>query len=114
MQLRVQHLDLQRARVRDVNVGHVADVHPLGTVNPVLRAPRIEVTACRLEARLARADRVNMERMSAGSIDAVCLLQLAHVARDLDDVVVRDALDRRHVAEFPVMGANALPCGEAE
>jgi len=43
------------------------------------------------------------------SIDAVRTLNRAYICDDLGDVVVREARDRGHVAELPVMGAHALP-----
>ena len=65
-QLGVEHLDLQRARVRDMDVRHVADMHAAFGEEAVFVAARIEMSARRLEGRLALSDRMDMEGMRAG------------------------------------------------
>ena len=46
--------------------------------------------------------------------DPICRLQFTHVLDDRGNLAVRDLRLRGHVAEWPVMPANALSCGQNE
>ena len=52
--------------------------------------------------------------MRSASENTIGLLQRPDIADGLFNSSVGDVLNRRHIAEFPVMRASAVACGEPE